>query len=153
VLSFGYLSLHEQRKVTQGAGAEPPAISCLTSPQAIRPELRAIILDFSRHSGIMTIHDHRTEKVTMTRVTVYSTGACPYCTKAKQLLQKWNIPFDEVRVDVDKSKLRELAQVTNGARTVPQIVIDGKCIGGFTELTELHMEGGLDELIEAGGSD
>lgn len=85
----------------------------------------------------------------MTRVTVYSTGICPYCTKAKQLLQKWNIPFDEVRVDIDKSKLREFAQVTNGARTVPQIVIDGKCIGGFTELTELHMEGGLDELIEA----
>ena len=92
-------------------------------------------------------------KNNMARVTVYSTGACPYCTKAKQLLQKWNVPFDEVRVDVDKSKLREFAQVTNGARTVPQIVIDGKCIGGFTELTELHMEGGLDELIEAGSGD
>jgi glutaredoxin 3 len=84
----------------------------------------------------------------MARVTVYSTGTCPYCTKAKQLLQKWNVPFDEVRVDVDKSKLREFAQVTKGARTVPQIVIDGKCIGGFTELTELHMEGGMDELVE-----
>ena len=89
----------------------------------------------------------------MARVTVYSTGSCPYCTKAKQLLQKWNIPFDEVRVDVDKSKLREFAQVTNGARTVPQIVIDGKCIGGYTELTELHIDGGLDELIEVGGED
>ena len=89
----------------------------------------------------------------MARVTVYSTGSCPYCTKAKQLLQKWNIPFDEVRVDIDKSKLREFAQATNGARTVPQIVIDGKCIGGYTELTELHIDGGLDELIEAGGED
>jgi glutaredoxin 3 len=36
---------------------------------------------------------------------------------------------------------------------VPQIVIDGKCIGGYTELTELHIDGGLDELIEAGGED
>jgi glutaredoxin 3 len=89
----------------------------------------------------------------MARVTVYSTGSCPFCTKAKQLLQKWNVPFDEVRVDVDKSKLREFAEVTNGARTVPQIVIDGKCIGGFTELTELHMEGGLDGLIDAGNAD
>ena len=84
----------------------------------------------------------------MARVKVYSTDACPYCTKAKQLLQKWNIPFNEVRVDVDKSALREFVRVTNGARTVPQIIIDGRCIGGFTELTELHMEGGLDELVE-----
>ena len=84
------------------------------------------------------------------RVKVYSTGTCPLCNKAKQLLQKWNIRFDEVRVDVDKSKLREFAEATNGARTVPQIVIDRKCIGGFTELTELHMEGGLDELVEPG---
>lgn len=86
----------------------------------------------------------------MARVKIYSTGICPLCKKAKQLLQKWNIPFDEVRVDVDKAALREFAQVTNGARTVPQIVIDGTCIGGFSELTELHMEGGLDVLVAQG---
>jgi glutaredoxin 3 len=86
----------------------------------------------------------------MARVKIYSTGTCPLCKQAKSLLQKWNIPFDEVRVDVDKSKLREFAEVTHGARTVPQIAIDGKCIGGFTELTELHMDGGLDELVEPG---
>jgi len=86
----------------------------------------------------------------MARVTVYSTGICPICQKAKQLLQKWGIPFDEVRVDIDRAAMREFAQVTNGARTVPQIVIDGRCIGGFTELTELHMEGGLDALMGQG---
>ncbi len=84
----------------------------------------------------------------MARVKIYSTGVCPLCKRAKELLQKWSIPFDEVRVDVDKSALREFARQTNGARTVPQIIIDDKCIGGFTELTELHMEGELDELIE-----
>lgn len=83
----------------------------------------------------------------MARVKIYSTGVCPLCKRAKELLQKWNIPFDEARVDVDKSALREFARQTNGARTVPQIIIDEKCIGGFTELTELHMEGALDELI------
>ncbi|MEW6331718.1 MAG: glutaredoxin domain-containing protein [Pseudomonadota bacterium] len=87
----------------------------------------------------------------MARVKVYSTGACPYCQKAKALLQKWNIPYEEVRIDTDRGKLAEFARVTNGARTVPQILIDGKCIGGFTELTELHMEGGLDELAEKSG--
>jgi glutaredoxin 3 len=85
----------------------------------------------------------------MARVRIYSTGVCPLCQKAKALLQKWNVPFEEVRIDTDRSKLTEFARVTHGARTVPQILIDGKCIGGFTELTELHMEGGLDELVEA----
>ncbi len=85
----------------------------------------------------------------MARVKIYSTGVCPLCQKAKALLQKWNVPFEEVRIDTDRGRLAEFARVTNGARTVPQILIDGKCIGGFTELTELHMEGVLDELVEA----
>lgn len=87
----------------------------------------------------------------MARVKVYSTGACPYCQKAKALLQKWGIPYDEIRIDADRSVLTEFARVTNGARTVPQILIDGKCIGGFTDLTELHMEGGLDAWVETSG--
>ncbi|GAB4507476.1 MAG: glutaredoxin 3 [Sulfuricaulis sp.] len=87
----------------------------------------------------------------MARVKIYSTAVCPFCYKAKALLKKWKIPFEEICIDTDRSKLAEFAQVTNGARTVPQILIDGKCIGGFTELTELHMEGGLDELAETSG--
>ncbi|MHB8623844.1 MAG: glutaredoxin domain-containing protein [Sulfuricaulis sp.] len=86
----------------------------------------------------------------MARVKVYSTGVCPYCQKAKLLLQKWKIPYDEVRIDLEPATKREFVQVTQGARTVPQIVIDGRCIGGFTELTELHMDGGLDGLTEPG---
>ncbi len=86
----------------------------------------------------------------MARLKVYSTGICPMCDKTKLLLTKWGIPFDEVRVDQDQSALREFSQVTNGARTVPQITIDGKWIGGFTELTELHMEDKLDDFISEG---
>lgn len=83
----------------------------------------------------------------MSRVTVYSTGTCPICDKAKAVLTKWGVPYDEVRIDLDRSRLTEFAEVTNGARTVPQIIIDGKCIGGFSELTELHMDGELDDLL------
>ena len=83
----------------------------------------------------------------MTRLKVYSTGICPICDKAKSLLTKWDIPYDEVRVDQDPAALREFSQATNGARTVPQITIDGKWIGGFTELTELHMDDKLDNLM------
>lgn len=83
----------------------------------------------------------------MSRVIVYSTGICPICVKAKALLKKWNIPFDEIRIDEQQEALREFSRVTNGARTVPQITIDGRCIGGFSELTELHMDGALDEMM------
>jgi glutaredoxin 3 len=83
----------------------------------------------------------------MARIKVYSTGICPICDKTKSLLTKWGIPYDEVRVDRDKQALREFSLVTNGARTVPQITIDGEWIGGFTELTELHMENKLDDFI------
>ncbi len=84
----------------------------------------------------------------MPRLTIYSTGHCPICEKAKTLLGKWRIPYDEVRVDQDPAALREFARITEGARQVPQITIDGKWIGGFSELTELHMEDALDELME-----
>ena len=85
----------------------------------------------------------------MPRVKVYSTGICPICDKTKSLLAKWGIPYVEARVDLDQTALREFSQVTNGARTVPQITIDGKWIGSFSELTELHMEDKLDHLIES----
>jgi glutaredoxin 3 len=84
----------------------------------------------------------------MARVKVYSTGICPVCDNTKQLLRSWRIPFDEIRLDVDRGALREFLEITGGARTVPQITIDGKWIGSFSELTEMHMEGTLDELVE-----
>jgi glutaredoxin 3 len=84
----------------------------------------------------------------MARVKVFSTGICPICEKTKSLLNKWSIPYDEARIDSDMAARREFTQITNGARTVPQIAIDGRWIGGFTELTELHMEDELDDLVE-----
>lgn len=84
----------------------------------------------------------------MNRLKVYSTGRCPICDKTKTLLKKWNIPYDEARIDIDTNLMREFSQVTNGARTVPQITIDGNWIGGFSELTEMHMDDGLDSLMK-----
>ncbi|MDX2504342.1 MAG: glutaredoxin domain-containing protein [Gammaproteobacteria bacterium] len=84
----------------------------------------------------------------MSKVKIYSTGTCPMCTRAKGLMSKWNIDFEEVRVDLERSGLIEMSRVTNGARTVPQITVKGKWIGSLTELTELHMDGELDHLME-----
>jgi glutaredoxin 3 len=86
----------------------------------------------------------------MPRVTVYSTGNCPVCINTKNMLSKWNINYTEQRIDTDNAALEEFGKVTQGARTVPQILIDGKLIGGFSELTELHMDGDLDELMNPG---
>ena len=57
--------------------------------------------------------------------------------------------YVEAKVDSDNAALREMSVITKGAHTVPQIVIDGKWIGSFTDLTMLHMDGELDELIAA----
>ena len=84
----------------------------------------------------------------MARVKVFSTAICPICDKTKSLLTRWSIPYEEARVDTDMSARREFTAVTNGARTVPQITIDGNWIGGFSELTELHMDDALDHLVE-----
>ena len=84
----------------------------------------------------------------MARIKIYSTGTCPICDKTKDLLKKWRISYEEIRVDGNPAALREMAELTNNARSVPQISIDGKWIGGFSELTELHMDGELDALVE-----
>ena len=84
----------------------------------------------------------------MPQVTVYSAASCPICVQAKNLLNKWNINYSEVAIDTGDSALKEFRDATQGARTVPQVLIDGKLIGGFSELTELHMDGELDELMK-----
>lgn len=84
----------------------------------------------------------------MARLTIYSTGTCPICDQTKSLLQKWTIPYDEIRLDLEQSEHRRFSELTNSARMVPQILIDEKWIGGFSELTELHMDHQLDELME-----
>ena len=83
----------------------------------------------------------------MARLKIYSTGVCPICEQTKKLLTKWNIDYDEARIDLDRNQLKEMLEISNHARMVPQISIDGKWIGGFTELTEMHMEDELDDLM------
>jgi glutaredoxin 3 len=74
-------------------------------------------------------------------IIIYSTNTCPTCVKAKNLFEKWGFDYTTKMVDSDREALVEMSQITNGARTVPQIVIDEKWIGGIVELTELHMDG------------
>ena len=83
----------------------------------------------------------------MSRVTVYSTPTCPYCTAAKSMLDKWGVAFTEIHINDSEAAMLDFIETTRNAATVPQILIDGEVIGGYTELTELHRDGELDELI------
>lgn len=75
-------------------------------------------------------------------VTVYSKEYCPYCVKAKALLNSLNIPFEEVDITNTPEKIEELS-AKSGFRTVPQIFVGDKCLGGFTDIEKLNNEGKL----------
>lgn len=82
----------------------------------------------------------------MVPVEVYTTTFCPYCVRAKSLLSRRQIPFVEIDVTGDDDKRRWLVEAT-GRRTVPQIFIGGKSIGGSDELHELDRTGELAKLL------
>lgn len=84
----------------------------------------------------------------MARVQMYTTRWCGYCVRAKTLLQSKGIPFEEIHLDEDANFRQRLQELTGGW-TVPQILIDGEPIGGYTELWRLDREGRLDELLAA----
>jgi glutaredoxin 3 len=81
----------------------------------------------------------------MARVQVYTTAWCGYCVRAKTLLEDRGIPYEEISLDGDLEFRRKLLDLT-GRWTVPQILVDGKPIGGFMELWELDREGQLEQL-------
>ena len=84
----------------------------------------------------------------MARVQMYTTTWCGYCVRAKVLLEAKGIEYEEINLDDDPHFRQKLLDLT-GSWTVPQILIDGRPIGGYTELWRLNREGGLDELLAA----
>jgi glutaredoxin 3 len=83
----------------------------------------------------------------MKKVRVYSTRVCPFCVMAKRLLQNKGVAIDEIRVDEDAARRDEMMRVT-GRRTVPQIFVGDKHVGGFDDLSALDRAGELDPLLK-----
>jgi glutaredoxin 3 len=79
---------------------------------------------------------------------MYTTEWCGYCVRAKALLDSKGIEYDEIRLDNDPQFRQKLLELTDGW-TVPQILIDGRPIGGYTELWRLDKSGSLDEQLAA----
>lgn len=82
----------------------------------------------------------------MASITVYSTQFCPYCVRAKQLLESKGLAYEEVRVDRDP-QLRQVMMQRSGRRTVPQIWVGETHVGGFDDLWRLNHIGKLDDLV------
>lgn len=80
---------------------------------------------------------------------MYSTGVCPFCVMAENLLKKKGISnIEKIRVDLDPERRAEMMQKT-GRRTVPQIYIGDTHVGGFDDLSALEHAGKLDQLLAA----
>ena len=85
----------------------------------------------------------------MSDVTIYTTRICAYCFAAKRLLGKRNIAYEEIDVSGDSGKRAWLVEVTGGRKTVPQIFIRGRSIGGYDELSALDRSGELASMLAA----
>lgn len=80
-------------------------------------------------------------------VLMYSTGSCPYCVRAEQLLKRKGVAnIEKIRIDID-SEQRDLMMARTGRRTVPQIYIGDTHVGGYDELAALDHAGKLDALL------
>lgn len=83
----------------------------------------------------------------MAKVEVYTTTYCPFCHRAKALLNSKGVAFEEIDVTNDPELRRKMVELSGGRRTVPEIFINGRIIGGYDELRALDVNGELDALL------
>ncbi len=82
----------------------------------------------------------------MPKVVVYSTAVCPYCVRAKALLQRKGVEYEEKMIEGDREAMREMLNRSK-RKTVPQIFIDDYHVGGYDDMAALDSEGKLDRLL------
>ncbi len=97
--------------------------------------------DLSYSSGL-----NNTEDETMAKVEIYTKDYCPYCMRAKHLLETKGVKFEEYDITNDAAGQRDMIQRSE-RRTVPQIFIDGVHVGGSDDLIEANRSGQLDQLL------
>jgi glutaredoxin 3 len=85
----------------------------------------------------------------MATVEIYTKAFCPYCVRAKRLLDSKGVSYDEYDITMGGPKRQEMIGRANGRTTVPQVFIDDRHIGGSDDLVALDRQGGLDPLLAA----
>ncbi|MDE2579659.1 MAG: glutaredoxin 3 [Hyphomicrobiales bacterium] len=83
----------------------------------------------------------------MQPVEIYTKATCPYCIRAKRLLDRKSVAYSEISVDGDMAGQMKMAERSGGRSTVPQIFIGGRHIGGCDDLHDLDYDGKLDALL------
>lgn len=89
----------------------------------------------------------------MPDIVMYSTRICGYCERARALLTRKNVAFREIKIDEDPAEFAVMLQRSGGLRTVPQIFIGDRHVGGYTDLAQLDRTGELDRLLGLAASD
>ena len=87
----------------------------------------------------------------MAKIEIYTWSTCPFCKKAKKLLDSKGVEYTEYQIDGDEKARDEMAKLTGGERSVPQIFVNGQHIGDCTEIHRLDDEGQLDDILRIGG--
>jgi len=85
---------------------------------------------------------------TVAKIEVYSGDHCPYCTRAKTLLKQHGLAFIEYNVQTDPDRRSEMMKRSNGGRSIPQIFINNKHVGGCDDLYALDKQKKLDAWLE-----
>jgi glutaredoxin 3 len=85
----------------------------------------------------------------MPAVTIYTTPFCPYCLRAKALLKRKDVVFEEIDVSQSDEQFREMVARAGGSYTVPQIFVGGRRIGGCDDLYALDAKGELDRILQS----
>lgn len=83
----------------------------------------------------------------MPDIQMYTTAVCPFCIAAKNLFKSRGLEWQEIRIDTDPERMREMLARSNGRRTVPQIFINDTHVGGFDDLAAADRSGQLAEII------
>jgi glutaredoxin 3 len=83
----------------------------------------------------------------MAQIEIYTKAFCPYCVRAKALLAEKGAAYREIDVTMDRAGFDAMVERANGRRTVPQVFIDDRHIGGSDDLAALDARGGLDPLL------
>jgi glutaredoxin 3 len=85
----------------------------------------------------------------MARIEIYTKFLCPYCVRAKKILESKAVRYEEYEISLDIGKRTEMMERANGRHTVPQIFINDRHVGGSDDLTLLEQSGELDRLLAA----
>ena len=82
-------------------------------------------------------------------ITIYSTNTCPSCIAAKRFFDDKGLEYNIINIEEKNISREEMASISGGGMTVPQIVIGSECIGGYDNLIALHQNGKLKELLKS----